>query len=130
MKNIDPKHKRRARRKLSIRRKVFGTEDRPRLTIFKSNKGIYAQIIDDNKGETLCSASTLDKDYSGKKVLNKESALEVGKIMGKKAVDKGIKYAIFDRNGYVFHGRIKSFKEGCEEAGLKFSKHDKKENKE
>jgi len=125
---IDPKHKRRKRRKLSIRRKISGTQQRPRLTVYKSNKGIYAQLIDDKQGITLCSASTMDKEYNGKKVLNKESAKEVGKLLGKKASEKGFKTVVFDRNGYVYHGRVASLKEGCEEEGLKFTT--KEENKE
>jgi large subunit ribosomal protein L18 len=127
MKMIDPKHKRRKRRKLSVRRKISGTQQRPRLTVYKSNKGIYAQLIDDKQGITLCSASTMDKEYKGKKVLNKESAKEVGKILGKKASEKGFKTVVFDRNGYVYHGRVASLKEGCEETGLKFTT--KEENK-
>jgi large subunit ribosomal protein L18 len=129
MSNIDPKYERRERRKKSIRAHLSGTADRPRLTVFKSNKGIYAQLIDDTKGNTLCSSSTLDKDYKGKKSCNKDTAKEVGKLLAKKALEKGIKLAVFDRNGYVFHGRIASLKEGCEEVGLKFSlKENKKTN--
>jgi large subunit ribosomal protein L18 len=130
MRNIDPKYKRRERRKKSIRRKISGNPERPRLSVFKSNKGIYAQLIDDTKGVTLCSASTIDKEYSGKKICNKESAKEVGKLIGKRAIDKGIKLAVFDRNGYIFHGKVASFKEGCEEAGLKFSLKQKNNKKQ
>jgi large subunit ribosomal protein L18 len=126
MKKVDPKHERRERRKLSIRKDIYGTADKPRLSVFKSNKGIYAQLIDDVNGHTICSSSTLDKEYKGKKNLNKDTAKEVGKILGKKAVAKGLTIAVFDRNGYLFHGKVASLKEGCEEAGLKFSLKEKK----
>jgi large subunit ribosomal protein L18 len=126
MKKVDPKYIRRERRKKSIRRIIAGSADRPRLSVFKSNKGIYAQLIDDDKGITLCSSSTLDKEYKGKKLNNKETAKEVGKLLGKRALDKGINQAVFDRNGYIFHGKVASLKEGCEEIGLKFSKKETK----
>ncbi|MFW5799550.1 MAG: 50S ribosomal protein L18 [Spirochaetota bacterium] len=126
MKKVDPKYIRRERRKKSIRRIISGSADRPRLSVFKSNKGIYAQLIDDDKGMTLCSSSTLDKEYKGKKLNNKETAKEVGKLLGKRALDKGINRAVFDRNGYIFHGKVASLKEGCEEIGLKFSKKETK----
>jgi large subunit ribosomal protein L18 len=121
MGKVDPKYIRRERRKKAIRRKISGTPNRPRLSVFKSNRGIYAQLIDDVNGKTLCSASTMDKEYKGKKAITKETAKEVGTLIGKRAVDKGINLAVFDRNGYVFHGRIQALKEGCEENGLKFS---------
>ncbi len=130
MKKLEEKIKRRGRRKLSIRKKINGTASKPRLSVFKSNKGIYAQLIDDEKGHTICSSSTLEKGYSGKKLINKETAKEVGKVLGQKALDKGLKIAVFDRNGYLFHERLNALKEGCEEAGLKFSTKEEKKKTE
>jgi large subunit ribosomal protein L18 len=121
MANLKQNLNKRIRRKKSIRRKIFGTQDRPRLSVFKSNKGIYAQLIDDEKRITLCSSSTIDNAYEGKKATSKECAKEVGKLLAKRASEKGIKLAVFDRNGYIFHGKMASLKEGCEENGLKFS---------
>ncbi len=127
MKKLEEKIKRRKRRKLSIRHKIQGTEIKPRLSVFKSNKGIYAQIIDDDKGHTICSSSTIDKEYTGKKAINKDTAKEVGKLLGRRAVSKGLSTVVFDRNGYLFHERLRALKEGCEEEGLKFSNKNKKE---
>lgn len=118
----DPKYKRRERRKKSVRRKISGTNERPRLSVYKSNEGVYAQLINDEAGVTICASSTIDKEYNGKKTCNKESAKEVGKLLAKRALEKGHKLAVFDRNGYVFHGKVAALKEGCEEGGLKFSK--------
>jgi large subunit ribosomal protein L18 len=114
------KNERRTRRKLSIRNKISGTDIIPRLTVYKSLKNIYAQLIDDEKGVTLCSASTMDKEYSGIKGCNLESAKAVGELLAKKAVGKNITSAVFDRNGYVFHGKIKALADACREKGLKF----------
>lgn len=113
---------RRKKRHLSIRKKIHGTADRPRFCVYKSEKHIYAQIIDDNKGHTLVAASTLDKELreSLKKTWNKEAAREVGKLIGKRAVEKGIKKVVFDRGGYRYHGRIKELADGAREAGLEF----------
>ncbi len=112
----------RKRRHLRIRKKVFGTSERPRLAVHRSNKHIYAQIIDDTKGHTLVFASTLDKELRDKlqKTWNKEAAREVGKLIGKRAVEKGIKKVVFDRGGYKYHGRIKELADGAREAGLEF----------
>lgn len=114
------KNERRIRRKLSIRSKVSGTTEIPRLTVYKSLKNIYAQLIDDEKGVTLCSASTMDKEYGGKKGCSIESAKSVGELLAKKAASKKIGKAVFDRNGYVFHGKIKALADACREKGLKF----------
>ncbi|MDK2886793.1 MAG: large subunit ribosomal protein [Thermosipho sp. (in: thermotogales)] len=113
---------RRKKRHLSIRKKIYGTADRPRLSVYKSEKHIYAQIIDDDKGHTLVAASTLDKELRDvlKKTWNKEAAREVGKLIGKRAVEKGIKKVVFDRGGYRYHGRIKELADGAREAGLEF----------
>ena len=110
---------RRERIKKGIRKNLTGTSARPRLSVFRSNKGIYAQIIDDTTGVTLVSASTTSKDLaaSGNKV---EQSKAVGKLVGEKAVAAGISKVVFDRNGYLYHGRIKSLAEGAREGGLDF----------
>lgn len=115
----DDKKKLRSKRHLRVRKKIFGTSEIPRLAVYRSEKNIYAQIIDDIKGITLISASTLDKDFEGVGS-NKEAARIVGGNIGKKAVEKGIKEVVFDRGGYVYHGRIQNLAEGAREAGLKF----------
>ncbi len=121
IKRIDRK-KLRKRRHLRVRKKVFGTPERPRLSVYRSNKHIYAQIIDDTKGHTLVAASTLDKELRDKleKTWNKEAAREVGKLIGKRALEKGIKKVVFDRGGFKYHGRVKELAEGAREAGLEF----------
>lgn len=113
---------RRLRRHKRIRKKVFGTPERPRLCVFRSNKHIYAQIIDDTIGHTLVAASTLDPELRGKlqKTWNIEAAREVGRLIGKRALEKGIKKVVFDRGGYKYHGRVKALAEGAREAGLEF----------
>jgi len=109
----------RKRRHKRVRAKVFGTEKRPRLNVFRSNKNIYAQLIDDIKGLTLLSYSSLK--LKGKEGKNKlETAYLVGKELGKKAKRKGIKEVVFDRGGYKFHGRVKALANGTRETGLSF----------
>ena len=114
------KEKRRIKIKKRIRSVVFGTPDAPRLTVFRSNKEIYASLIDDDKGVTLCAASSLDKTVSSKKITKTEKASLVGTLIAKKAVDKGIKKCAFDRNGYLYHGRVKSLADSAREGGLNF----------
>jgi large subunit ribosomal protein L18 len=109
---------RRVRIKLGVRKKVNGTSERPRLSVFRSNKSIYAQLIDDIKGVTLASASTLE--LGDKARLNIENAKQVGKKIAEKAVATGIQSIVFDRNGYLYHGNIKALAEGAREGGLKF----------
>jgi large subunit ribosomal protein L18 len=108
---------RRERIKMGVRKKISGTNDRPRLSVFRSNTGIYAQIIDDVKGVTLAAASSLEL---GKKAVNKENSKTVGKKLAEKAVASGIQTIVFDRNGYLYHGNIKAFAEGARDGGLKF----------
>jgi large subunit ribosomal protein L18 len=108
---------RRERIKMGVRKKISGTTERPRLSVFKSNTGIYAQIIDDVKGVTLAAASSLEL---GKKVVNVENSKTVGKKLAEKAVASGIESIVFDRNGYLYHGNIKAFADGAREGGLKF----------
>jgi large subunit ribosomal protein L18 len=112
----------RERRKLRIRRKLSGTTERPRLTVFRSSKHIYAQIIDDVTGLTLAHASTLTADLrDGLKEDNKtDAAKKVGAAVAKILISKGIEQVVFDRNGYLYHGRIKALADAAREAGLQF----------
>ncbi|MXV50905.1 50S ribosomal protein L18 [Pedobacter sp. HMF7647] len=110
---------RRERIKKGIRKRLTGSAERPRLSVFRSNKGIYAQIIDDNDGKTLVSASSLSKDFSATGNKSDQSKA-VGKQVAEKALAAGISSVVFDRNGYLYHGRIKSLAEGAREAGLIF----------
>jgi len=106
--------------KKRIRKIVFGTKDQPRLTVFRSNKEIYAQIIDDSSSKTIASASSKDKDLKLKTSNKTEVSKIVGDSIGKKAIKAGIKKVSFDRNGYLYHGRVKSLADGAREAGLNF----------
>ena len=112
-------NKARLNRHKRVRGKIEGTNERPRLNVFRSTSNIYAQLIDDVKGVTLASASTVDKDFDGNGG-NKEAARKVGTILAKRAAEKGIKEVVFDRGGYIFHGRVKELAEGAREGGLKF----------
>ena len=107
------------RRHIRVRRKVSGTAERPRLCIYRSNKNLFAQIIDDVAGNTLVSASTLDKDIKTK-LANKEAAKEVGTLIAKRAAEKNITEVVFDRGGYIYHGVVKELAEAARENGLKF----------
>ena len=105
--------------KRRVRRNIFGTETKPRLSVYRSNKEIYAQIIDDNNGVTLASASSREKGVAVEGTKSEVSAL-VGKALAAKAVAKGIETVVFDRNGFVYHGRIRALADGAREGGLKF----------
>lgn len=118
MSNLGKAHRRKARHN-RVREKIFGTPERPRLNIYKSNKNIYAQLIDDVNGNTLASASTLDESLNASGC-NVESAKIVGQAIGERAIDKGIKEVVFDRSGYIYHGRVKALAEAAREAGLEF----------
>jgi len=109
---------RRQRIKLGIRHKIEGTPARPRLSVFKSNKVIYAQLVDDSKGHTLLAASSKDVKENGG--VNLEISKSVGKKVAEQAIANGIKEIVFDRNGYLYHGNIKALAEGAREGGLKF----------
>lgn len=113
------KEARRAKIKRRIRKNIFGTSETPRLTVFRSNKQIYAQIVDDNSGVTLASASSL-KEKGADKLPKVEQAALVGKLIAEKAKEAGVEKVVFDRNGYLYHGRIKSLAESAREGGLKF----------
>ncbi len=106
--------------KYRIRKRIRGSEEQPRLNVFRSNKQIYAQIINDEKGITVVSASSREKELAEKKITKAERAKEVGKLVAEKAKEAGIEKVVFDRNGYLYHGRIKSLAEGAREGGLKF----------
>lgn len=114
------KNKKEARRKkihARLRKNLSGSDAKPRLSVFRSNKEIYAQIIDDNAGHTLASASSVKVDASGSK---SDKAKAVGEMIAKAAAEKGITSVVFDRSGYIYHGRVKSLAEGAREGGLKF----------
>jgi len=112
----------RKKRHRRVRKKVFGTPERPRLVIFRSNKNIYAQAIDDLRGATIVSASSLDKELKGEGTPEKKAATaeKVGALIAQRLQKKNISKAVFDRNGYRFHGRVKSLAEGAREKGLMF----------
>ena len=114
------KNNRRQRIKNRIKKIVSGTNDQPRLAVFRSNKEIYAQIVNDVTGLTLVAASTRDKILSSSKGIKTDLAALVGKLLAEKAIKKGINKVSFDRGGYLYHGRVKSLAEGAREAGLKF----------
>ncbi|CDB24619.1 50S ribosomal protein L18 [Clostridium sp. CAG:557] len=113
------KNKARLKRHKRVRAKISGTALRPRLNVFRSTNNIYAQLIDDVAGVTLASASTLDKELNGYGG-NKEAAKKVGKLIAERAAQKNITEVVFDRGGYIFHGRVKELAEGAREGGLKF----------
>ena len=112
-------NKKRLHRHKRVRGKISGTAARPRLNVFRSTNNIYAQVIDDVKGITLASASTLDKELNGYGG-NKEAAKKVGTLIAKRALEKGITEVVFDRGGYIFHGRVKELADAAREGGLKF----------
>lgn len=115
------KNKTRKIRHFRVRKKIKGTTERPRLNVFRSSKHIYAQIIDDTKGITLAAASTLDKELGEiKNVGNVEAAKKVGALIAKRAQEKGIKNVVFDRGGYLYHGRVQALADAAREAGLDF----------
>ena len=116
------KRQARLKRKKRIRKKLSGTPERPRLSVFRSARHIYAQIVDDVAGHTLVSASSVEKTTRGQKDFENNVAVAryVGKLVGKRAVEKGIQSVVFDRNGFLYHGRVKAVSEGAREAGLDF----------
>jgi|SRR5690625_506934 len=103
-----------------VRKKLSGTESRPRLNIYRSNKNIYAQLIDDEKGVTLVSANTNEKGLNLDSKSNVAAAEQVGKLIAERAIDKGYQTVVFDRGGYLYHGRVKALAEAAREAGLEF----------
>lgn len=115
---IDRKSER-IRRHIRVRTKISGTAERPRLCVYRSNKNLFVQVIDDVAGITICQASTLDKEVKTK-YANIEAAKEVGTLIAKRAIEKNIKAVVYDRGGYVYHGVIKQLAESAREAGLEF----------
>ena len=122
MGTLNPRSQARLKRKKRIRKKLAGTTKRPRLCVFRSAKHIYAQLIDDSQGQTVVAASSMEKAVRVELATkNKVTAANaVGKIIGERALGKGVKEVVFDRNGFLYHGRIKAVSEGAREAGLKF----------
>ena len=122
MGNTSPRLLARLKRKKRIRKNILGSQDRPRLSVFRSAKHIYAQIVDDTQGTTLVSASTLDKEFKDNPAEGKkcDKAKAIGMMIGKRALDKGITKVVLDRNGFLYHGRVKSLSDGAREAGLNF----------
>jgi len=116
------RRERRLKKHRRVRKKIFGTPERPRLAVYKSLKHIYAQIIDDVNGVTLVAASTLDKEIRPRmsELTKTEEAYEVGKLIAKRALEKGINKVVFDRGGFIYHGRVKALAEGAREGGLEF----------
>lgn len=110
----------RAKKRQRVRAKVKGTADRPRLAVFRSLKHIYAQIINDDLGTTLIAVSTLDSNLRGEYGGNAEAARKVGQAIAARALEKGLKQVVFDRGGYIYHGRVAALAEGAREAGLEF----------
>ena len=119
MVNKPDSNKVRVKKHTRVRNKISGTADRPRLSVFRSEKNIYAQLIDDKAGITLAAASSLEKGFEGKGS-NKDAAHAVGKMIAERAKDKGITVVVFDRSGYIYHGRVKEVAEGAREGGLSF----------
>lgn len=122
MSTTNPREVARQKRKTRIRKSIFGTPDRPRLSVFRSARHMYAQVVDDTAGKTLVAASSLDKSFKEKaRFENKRAAAEfIGQMLAQRALDKGIKKVVFDRNGFLYHGRIKALSEGARKAGLEF----------
>jgi large subunit ribosomal protein L18 len=119
----DKKRVARFKRKVRIRQRIQGTVDKPRLSVFRSSKHISAQVIDDAAGKTLAAASSLEKEVRGQKAsFENKTALAtfIGKLIAERAQEKGVKQVVFDRNGFLYHGRIKAVSDGAREAGLKF----------
>ena len=118
-KKVSNRVKARLKNKARIRKNVIGSTERPRLTVYRSTKHIYAQIVDDSTGSTLCSASSLSAKLEGSNS-SKNAAFEVGKLIAETAKGKNISKVVFDRSGYIYHGRIRSLAEGAREGGLNF----------
>ncbi|MDC3417811.1 50S ribosomal protein L18 [Aquibacillus salsiterrae] len=110
----------RKKRHLRVRKNLFGTAERPRLNVYRSNKHIYAQLIDDINNTTIVSASTVDKDFNLDSTGNIEAAQKVGELIAARAKEKGHKSVVFDRGGYLYHGRVKALADAAREAGLEF----------
>lgn len=119
LKKMLEKDRKRLKRKIHIRKSISGTMERPRMTVTRSNRALYIQIIDDTKGHTLASASTLEKELRNIKP-TVEGAGQLGEIMGKRLLEKNINTVVFDRNGYLYHGVVKALADGARKAGIQF----------
>jgi len=122
MGSLNFKKKARLKRKKRIRKNLIGTQERPRLSVFRSSKHIYAQVIDDTHGLTLVAASSTEKEVKGQPDFENKIAVAgfVGKLLGERAIKKGINKVVFDRNGFLYHGRVKAVSDGARETGLDF----------
>jgi large subunit ribosomal protein L18 len=122
MGSVDIKRQARIKRKRRIRKKMAGTPDRPRLSVFRSARHVYAQIVDDSRGETVVAASSVEKAVRGHAPFENKVALatHIGELIAQRAAEKGIKKVVFDRNGFLYHGRVKAISEGARKAGLDF----------
>ncbi|MBR4004386.1 MAG: 50S ribosomal protein L18 [Treponema sp.] len=119
LRKMTDKQRKRLHRKVHIRKSVYGTAERPRLTVFKSGKNLYAQVINDDEGKTLASISTLEKDFIALKA-NVDSANKLGEALGARLKDKNITKVVFDRNGYRYHGVVKALADATRKAGIEF----------
>ena len=117
----NPRAVSRMKRKARIRKKIYGTQEQPRMSVFRSAKHVYAQIIDDAAGVTLATASSVERVFKEQEKFEskKDAAAYVGKLLAERALDKGIQKVVFDRNGFLYHGRVKALSDGAREAGLK-----------
>lgn len=122
MGSLNLRKKARLKRKKRIRKKLFGTQQRPRLSVFRSSKHIYAQVIDDTHGHTLTTASSMEKAVKEQSKFDNKIAVAnfVGKLLGERTIEKGVNKIVFDRNGFLYHGRVKAVSDGAREAGLEF----------
>ncbi|MES0445267.1 MAG: 50S ribosomal protein L18 [Desulfobacterales bacterium] len=122
MGSLNLRKKARLKRKKRIRKKLFGTQQRPRLSVFRSSKHIYAQVIDDTLGHTLITASSMEEAVKEQPKFDNKIAMAnfVGKLLGERTIEKGINQVVFDRNGFLYHGRVKAVSDGAREAGLEF----------
>ena len=119
MKRLQDKLRRRIRRKIGIRKRITGTPDRPRVTVYRSNRYTYLQVIDDTKGVTLTAVSNKEKDFTG--IKNNLSQIgKLGEVLGERLKKKRVKSVVFDRNGYLFHGMVKAVAEGIRQSGIQF----------
>ncbi len=120
MTRLDAKRRQRLRRHGRVRKKVAGTSERPRLAVFRSNRHIVAQVIDDERGHTLAAASTVEKDLRGSPTGNREAATAVGRLVAERAKAAGVNRVVFDRGGFLYHGRVAAVAEAARQAGLDF----------
>lgn len=119
LKKLNDKNRKRLHRKIHIRKSIYGTADRPRMTVTRSNKNLSVQVIDDDEGKTLASISTMEKEFASLKP-NTEGAAKLGEAIGSRLKDKNITKVVFDRNGYLYHGVVKALADGARKAGIEF----------